>query len=246
MTDAFNTTPSVTVSAADLVGEGKKFKTVDDLAKGKAEADAFIEQLKKEQADLRKELSVKVDTEATLTELRNEMKALKESKSVIPSKENTTSALSENDLKALVSKTITESEANRSQTQNIVTANNQLVKHYGTTEKAQEALRNKAQELGLSIDELKGIAARSPTALLKMVLPEGVKQPEGGSFQSGSLNSDALPHQQSGEPKEGTKEYFDMLRTKDKKRYWSAEVQNQIFKAAMAGTYDHTVGLARG
>jgi len=35
-------------SLEELVGEGKKFKTVEDLAKGKLEADSFIAQLEGE------------------------------------------------------------------------------------------------------------------------------------------------------------------------------------------------------
>ena len=37
----------------ELVGEGKKFKTVEDLAKGKAESDAFISSVTRENKELR-------------------------------------------------------------------------------------------------------------------------------------------------------------------------------------------------
>src|SRR5690242_15072647 len=46
-----------------LVGEGKKFKTPQDLAKGKMESDKFIVQLQKEQAALREELNKRLSVE---------------------------------------------------------------------------------------------------------------------------------------------------------------------------------------
>jgi hypothetical protein len=60
MTDVFESptkgeeTPVTQVS--DLVGEDKKFKTVEDLAKGKLEADSYIEQLKEENRIAREKL----------------------------------------------------------------------------------------------------------------------------------------------------------------------------------------------
>ena len=38
-----------------LVGEGKKYANLEELAKGKAEADSFIDKLKDENSDLRKQ-----------------------------------------------------------------------------------------------------------------------------------------------------------------------------------------------
>jgi len=47
------TSPSV---LGDLVGEGRKFNDVEALAKGKLEADRFIEQMKQENASLKADL----------------------------------------------------------------------------------------------------------------------------------------------------------------------------------------------
>lgn len=242
MTDAFSAADKDPV--AELVGEDKKFKTVADLAKGKLESDLFIEQLKKETADLRKELGTKVDTEATLAELRNELKALKEKPAVTSPMEKTPSSVSESDLKALIARTITEQEATKTSAQNIVSANNAVVRHYGNLENAQAAIKAKAAELNLTVAELKETAAKSPTAFLKLVLPEADSKAT-RDFISSSTRSEALPQVTGSEAKEGTKEFYDALRAKNPKLYFSPEVQNKIFKAAMAGTYDYTAGLSR-
>src|SRR5688572_12541162 len=54
-----------------LVGEGKKFADAEALAKCKAESDAFIETLKREQAELRREL----DTRLSLEDFLDQQKA---------------------------------------------------------------------------------------------------------------------------------------------------------------------------
>ena len=61
MSDLFGN--DVTPTAEDLVGEGKKFKTIDDLAKGKAQADTHITNLEKELAELRQDLSARLTVE---------------------------------------------------------------------------------------------------------------------------------------------------------------------------------------
>ncbi len=65
-------------------------------------------------------------------------------------------------------------------------------------------------------------------------------------YLDSSVRSEALPMGQGAGPKEGTKEYFDEIFKKDRKKYFSAGVQQQIFKAAQAGTYDHQAGLSAG
>ena len=59
MTDELNVdngapTPPVADPLQELVGEGKKFKSIEDLAKSKVEADRFIDKLKSENDALRK------------------------------------------------------------------------------------------------------------------------------------------------------------------------------------------------
>lgn len=54
-----------------LVGEGKKFKTVEALAKGKILSDAFIERLISEKRQLEKELQERKRIEDFMTEIKN-------------------------------------------------------------------------------------------------------------------------------------------------------------------------------
>jgi hypothetical protein len=52
-----------------LVGEGKKFKTAEDLARGKLEADNFVKQLQTELATLREDLNGRIKLEEFMDRL---------------------------------------------------------------------------------------------------------------------------------------------------------------------------------
>ena len=67
-----------TSELADLVGEGKKFATVEDLAKGKQESDRFIEQLQGELSGLREDLGKRMTSEQVLEEINRQKVAEKE------------------------------------------------------------------------------------------------------------------------------------------------------------------------
>lgn len=222
-------------SVSDLVGEGKKFKTIEDLAKGKAESDQFIERLKAEQAELRAELAKKVNTEEQLAALRTEFEKLRGANPQ-PSREPTNPALTIDSVKALVAESITQADRNRTAQQNVVAANDAMVKQFGSLEKAAEIVKARASDIGMSMDELREIASRSPTAFIKIMGGEQTKSADPLNPNS-AIREEApkLPDQNALTP--GTKPYYDKLLKEHPTQYWSPKVQQEIFKAAKAGTY---------
>lgn len=236
MPDVFETndTSTVTDPLAELVGPDKKFKTPADLAKGKIEADAFIESLKRENAGLRDEASKKFDADAQLKELRDEITALRGRAPVEPSKGPTDPSLTVEGVQALVRETLTQAERNRSAQQNITVANDAMVKHYGDPTKATDAVRAKATELGLSVDDLKAMAEKSPTAFQKIMLGDNKAQSDTGPLDVHSQTPSG-GQQRAAEP--GTKEYFEAIRSTNPKEYWKPEVQMALHRAVAAGTY---------
>ncbi len=94
----------------------------------------------------------------------------------------------------------------------------------------------KAAELGLSIEFLKDVAAKSPTAFLN-VMGETEKPLVESDLTKSSVNSEGLKRQNNVVLKEGTKAYFDNLRKTDPKTYWTPHTQQRIFEAAKRGTY---------
>lgn len=239
MTDVFAATTTdgtVTDPLASLVGEGKKFKDVAALAAGKVEADAHIARLTAEMAGLRAELNPQFDAEKSLAELRAEIAALKANPDQSRSRAETPPALTVEGITALVSETITRAERNRTSQQNIVLANDAVVAKFGTLEAAGNAVKAKAAELNMTVADLRAIAEKSPSAFQKIVLGDATGADETPlSPQSAHTQTPNTPN--LGQAKPGTKEYFEDLRVKDRKRYWLPETQMALHKAVKEGTY---------
>lgn len=159
-----------------LVGEGKKFKTVEDLAKSKLAADDFINTLKTEKEGL----------ESELTRLRVEVeKAKKTTTSETPN--TTQSSVTEESLQALVDKVVSERERTKQRTINLSDAKKYLIDNFG--DKAEDTLNDQAKSMGVTKEKLLEIASDTP-ALFKRLFP-GTKSTTQDST-SGTTNTERL------------------------------------------------------
>lgn len=231
--DATNTEAKTVVPVTkvdDLVGDGKKFATVDDLAKGKAESDAFIDHLKAEINQLKEVANRQMQAQTELDALKTQLKTLREAPQ---SKDNTNPALSEDKIKSLVENAVTQAEANKTATQNILEANVKIVSHYGTLEKATQAVQAKARELGISVDMMKDIAAKSPTAFLNLVGVQGQTGPQEVNIQ-GTVNTTGFGRQSS-TPETETQAYFSKMLKENPREYFTPAVQQRYFKLVKEG-----------
>lgn len=167
------TTENQTNVLDELVGEGKKFATVEDLAKKIEHQDSFIEQIKSENATLRAELEQalagsdrKAVLEKIMASLTNNTTDEGETKPNQPpdkGKDNSSASLSHDD----VVKILEAREREAREARNYSAAIEPVKKVYG--EKTEETLAAKAQELGLTVEELTNIAKRSPQAFQSLV-----------------------------------------------------------------------------
>jgi len=211
----------------NLVGEGKKFKDVESLARGKVEADKFIDNLKRELQELRSELSKQEYSKELLTQLQNKATGSgtvgnEAGKAV---SENTNSkTLSTDDVKALVAAHLKEEEVKRTSTENIRKADQELRKLYG--EKTPEVLKLRAQELGLSVERMREMAAESPSALLRLVGADNVK-PVDTSVPKTQVNSTNYINTGS---TERDWEWWQKLRKESKNKYHSPEMAKLRYK----------------
>lgn len=220
--------------ASTLVGDGKKFKTVDDLARAKIESDNFIEQLKRENAQARDEVKKAALADEQLEALRNEIKALREARGE-PSRDHTNPALTIESVKSLVAETITQAERNRTASQNISEANDSMVKQHGSLEAAAQAVKARASEVGMTVEALRDIAAKSPTAFAKIMGTEPPKSAE--PLSPNRVATERTPNPGGDAPAEGTKAYFDAILKRSRQEYFTPRVQQAIWKAVQAGTY---------
>lgn len=234
--DVFNDGTVAQPSVDNLVGEGKKFKTVDDLVKGKVEADAFIDQLQKQIEGLRAEVDAKATAEQQLAQLKNELAQ----RQVAPAQPrvSTGPALTASDIEALVERTITSRDRNRTASQNIEEANTQAIRYFGSQEAAAKAVQAAAAKRNISVTKLKEIAAESPTTFAELVgVPSTPTAQTVGSFVQPSSGAPDKEHV-SLQEKPGTYEFAEHIRRTDPRKYWTPKFQQMyVWEATKAGTY---------
>ena len=163
-------TPSGDLMSAlqELVGKGKKFENEEALAKGKVEADQFIDHLKDENKGLRDTITELQDKLAK-QEVDSLRSQLSKSAEGTKTEEATPSQLSTEDLERLVEEGITKRETQRTAKENLDKTNRDLIAHFGDPEKASEAVRVRAEALGISTQEISKMAAKSPALVMELI-----------------------------------------------------------------------------
>lgn len=170
------------------VGEHSGYKSVEDLIKGKAEADKFIERLKAEARE-REELIAQLKKNSTIVE------ELKQIRSMNMNTENTnTHDVNEDAMKQIALKVLQDENANKIATDNL---NNCKSAVAALNSDVELAMKNKAQELGCTVEYLEGIAKTSPKAFKSMF---GIK--EAVSFDSVNFLQSSRHITQTDEAKE--------------------------------------------
>jgi len=163
----------------ELVGEGKKFKSLEDLAKSKVEADRFIDKLKDENDALRKLVKDSERTThmtsaierllASVTKSEDESSNQPAAPSPAPvtNQDNLAKAISAEDVVKIVHAV----EEQRRMVANEQQALNNLSKKYG--DKADEVLASRADELGMDKAMLVDMARRNPKAFARLIGEDG-------------------------------------------------------------------------
>jgi hypothetical protein len=212
-----------------LVGDGKKFRDIEALAKGKLEADRHIGEITKTLDELRAELA-KQDYAKNLLE---QMSKGSETGTEQPPPVTTSSSNTENttqsasDFEALVEKVITAKEKSKTASQNISVVGEEMQKQYG--DKTAEVLKVKSLELNMSLDRLKEIAAESPTAFFQLI---GVKKMgEKTSTSTGVTTQSTIRSENfNSYSQDRTFEYYQKLRKENRSLYYSPKIQNSMLQ----------------
>lgn len=204
-----------------LVGEGKKFKSVEDLAKGKLESDRFIKQLLDEKKALLEEQNTRERLEELINKLSNPSP---NNVPTPPAREpenpvNPSNGLTKEDLEKYLAEERRKTQAEA----NINSVRQELEKSFGSNWKT--TIAQKAQELGLSAQEMTDLAAKSPKLVLDLVARQvapRVPTPPGNHLNTGSFSQH-----------NGVKDwdYYEKLRKEDPKTYYSAPVQKEVLEA---------------
>lgn len=212
---------------AELVGPEAKFKTPQDLARGKVESDLFIEQLKRENAEMRNDLSTRIKYEEFLDRVERAKLSNEGNQPNEEQQGQQKSAMSPEELEQLLDRKFREREARSTATQNLTEVQNKLRETLGPNYALK--VREQAQALGLSTEFLNNLAATQPKAFYRMLDIDTSKGTSPSvSPPKTSVNTEGFV------PSTGTargKSYFDEILKKDRLVYFTPKVQNEIFAA---------------
>jgi len=168
----------------------QKYKTVEDALVGLRHAQEYIPKVKDEKTEAEKEV------EALRAELEK-LKHLEETVYELTQREEQTStngvALNEEEIAKLVERTLTSKQQEELRLRNQQEVVSQLTNKFG--QEAEKKFYDKAQELGMSVEEMNTLAARTPKAVLTLMgvdEPVAHKQTQTQAPTEGSVSSEGF------------------------------------------------------
>lgn len=218
------------VTIDQFVGEGKKYATVEEFVKGFVNANQFIEQLKTEKS------GIMTDLERLQLQLEAQRR---EPAAHTPEPQKPAAAVEpeEIDLDARIREALSGAEKERTTKQNVEEVTQKLIDTFGDETKANEIVKQKARDLGVSLEFLQDAAAKSPKGFYALIGLTASPTTQASAAHNDVNTAAFARRSQDDSNTPGTKAFYDKIRLEDPKRYWSAPVQNAIFKARQAGTY---------
>jgi len=204
----------------DLIGEGKKYKSLEDALKSIPHAQGHISNLEKELAELRDDLGKRLSAEEALNKILEERQRSEVEGTPPPD-------FSPDTLKNLVKDTYKEMSEEERRSHNVTTADQAVREKWG--DKAAEMLRNKAEELGVGVQFLQDTAAHSPKAFFNLIGLDGVQKQQEMPRQ-GSVNTDGM--EQSGGTTPYSYKWYQQMRRNDPKQYYTPKVQMEMHRKA--------------
>lgn len=209
-----------------LVGEGKKFSTAAELARAKIEADNFIEQLKRENAEYRKEVQEKITMDEFLTKVRSEVLPKEQTPEGRVPPQNSEPDSKQVDLEKLVQAAVEKREAYNKSQGNTQLVEAELTRQWG--EQAAQKLQQKARELGMSLDKFKEIAQTSPDAFYTLV---GLNKTQAAPLVSPPTSRGAPMQTQTGVRDQ---KHWEQVKASNRAYYFSQEGRMAQYKDMMA------------
>lgn len=175
----------IPTEAAELVGAGKKYQSVEDALKSVPHAQKHIQTLETELANVKEELSKRATAEELLQEVRSGLTREPQTQTV---------DFDPNKISQIVEQTIENKEKLRVAKTNASSVVSKFTEKFG--EKAEEAYLTIAKESGLTVQQLNSLAASSPGAVLKLA-GLGTTQTAPVSTPQGTVNTQSVGNTQS-------------------------------------------------
>jgi hypothetical protein len=218
----------------ELVGDGKKFKTPQDLAKGKYEADEYIKMIVKQKDTLANDylrLKADYDARAKLEEVLKTFQNANANDNLdnTPEEKNVNQPqFDPNKLEEMIESRLSAREKQRIADANLKTVKDELREKLGRN--WSEKLRATLDDLDLSEGDMELLARRSPKAFLKTVgLVEQTKEP---TFQAPPMSSVRNDNFKPKGSEKRTWSYYQALKEKNPRAWLDPKVQTQMYHDA--------------
>lgn len=218
---------------SELVGDDKRFKTPQDLAKSKVHGDDHINKLETELASLREDLKARL----TLEEFADQLSSIQDNIDSLNNNRNTNddfnndgasnkSALTPEEIDSIVESKLDSRITDSRRQANASYALKEMKETFG--EKYSQRIKEESERLGLGKEFVNNLAAEQPQAFLKIFGENrGMNDLAFTTPPKGNLPNHGPV------VRERTEAYYNQLRDKDPVAYWSPKVQNQLHKDAL-------------
>ena len=171
---------SIPTEAADFVGQGKKYQSVEDALSSVPHAQKHIQTLESELANVKDELTKRKTTKELLDEIKS---------GIVPAEKTSQPVqFNQDNLEQLVSQALENRDVQKTAHHNANSVAAQFTEKYA--DKAEEVYNSIAKENGMTVEQLNGLSASSPDAVLKLSGLE--KRSQGIEKSSGTVNTEAL------------------------------------------------------
>lgn len=224
---------------AELVGEGKKYASIEELAKAKVFADRHIKNIEAEQEQLRKDLSTRVSVDEALQRAQQKQTQQPKVTPEAPAASHQTPAkpTSDEELVAQFKRIMQEERSRETSEANLTQSIDKLIEVYGDDKTARKAIQDRARELGVGAKFLQDAASSSPRAFQQLMGLEGSESRKSGvpAATRSDVNVDALANQQTKRAlKPGTYAFYENMRKENPKLYYAPATQNRMHREALA------------
>lgn len=171
---------SIPTEAADFVGQGKKYQSVEDALSSVPHAQKHIQTLESELAEVKDELTKRKTTKQLLDEIKS---------GIVPAEKTSQPVqFNQDNLEQLVSQALENRDVQKTAHHNAKSVASQFTEQYG--DKAEEVYNSIAKENGMTVEQLNGLSASSPDAVLKLSGLE--KRSQAIEKSSSTVNTEAL------------------------------------------------------
>ena len=213
----------------------EKYKDTEGIVKAFTHAQAHINKLEREREEQRKDMESRLNLEELVSKLASRTNDTSNSGSQDQNERQEENSLKQEDIAALIEQTIERKQSELSKQANIRTVSEELRKAWGPDYVSK--LKAKVQELEVSESFIDDAAAKSPKAVLSLLLAgekKGQEQREESMFSppKSSINTSGMSSKSASN---NLKEYYSKMRKEDPKKYWSPKVQNEMFELVVQG-----------